>query len=106
MKRSLLLRWQVGQLWAVILPKTTCGAVIQTCDNGAAQAPVDAAIKRSTERENESSMLSAESEAYAPNQKECRAMLEISFVAFGIIVAIAIIFVGLFSRYGRKWNEL
>ena len=33
-------------------------------------------------------------------------MLEISFVAFGIIVAIAIIFVGLFSRHGRKWNEL
>ena len=33
-------------------------------------------------------------------------MLEISFVAFGIIVAIAIIFVGLFSRYGRNWNEL
>lgn len=32
-------------------------------------------------------------------------MLEISFVAFGIIVAIAIILGGLFSRYGRKWNE-
>jgi hypothetical protein len=36
----------------------------------------------------------------------CAAMLESGFVAFAIIVALVIVLGGLFSRYGREWNEL
>jgi hypothetical protein len=33
-------------------------------------------------------------------------MLESSFIAFAIIFAIILVLGGLFSRFGRKWNEL
>jgi hypothetical protein len=33
-------------------------------------------------------------------------MLEIGYVTLGIIAAIAIVLLGLFSRFGRSWNEL
>ena len=33
-------------------------------------------------------------------------MLESLFVGFAIIVALVIVLGGLFSRFGRKWNEL
>ncbi len=33
-------------------------------------------------------------------------MLESGFVAFAIIFAIVLVLGGIFSRLGRKWNEL
>jgi hypothetical protein len=50
-------------------------------------------------------MLSLESEANASIQMEDRAMLETGFVFVGITAAIVFVLGGLFSWYGRNWNE-
>jgi hypothetical protein len=33
-------------------------------------------------------------------------MLEDGFIAFAIVVAIMLVLGGLFSRFGRNWNQL